>query len=115
MANNSDKMRQWLSGERCPICGRDENSVVTDSRVKEFGRRRRRTCNNCGHRWWTVEIADDLAGRLLRLTGGLESIAARITAAQADLRSLLAGDFGKETEREVLEVGHDAGTQRDAE
>lgn len=36
-----------------------KNNYVVDSRYNEFGIRRRRECNDCGHRWSTMEIAFD--------------------------------------------------------
>jgi hypothetical protein len=39
----------------CPKCGSDLSAVV-ESRLQMSGsRRRRRECNDCGHRWSTVE------------------------------------------------------------
>ena len=38
----------------CEKCGCD--SYVTDSRITEYGIRRRRQCENCGHRWSTIEV-----------------------------------------------------------
>jgi hypothetical protein len=39
----------------CPKCGSDLSAVV-ESRLQMSGsRRRRRQCNDCGHRWSTVE------------------------------------------------------------
>jgi hypothetical protein len=46
--------------ERCPKCGGKHVGVV-DSRPEPFGRRRKRTCRDCRHRWWTVEMPEDFA------------------------------------------------------
>lgn len=42
------------SSENCPECGSADNTVI-NSRKSRRGRLRRRTCNECGERWTTVE------------------------------------------------------------
>lgn len=50
----------------CPSCTA-EVSLVIESRKSPLGIRRRRDCQNCGHRWSTVEInRSDLMGAGLR-------------------------------------------------
>lgn len=39
----------------CPKCTSDD-SLVIESRKSPLGIRRRRDCQDCGHRWTTVEI-----------------------------------------------------------
>jgi len=44
----------------CPRCGQDDDKVKATSRVlKATTVRRRRVCNNCHWRWWTVEQATE--------------------------------------------------------
>ena len=51
---------------KCSECGKDQSlssCAVTDSRVKDDVRNRRRRCSNCGHRFNTtekVEMVEDL-------------------------------------------------------
>lgn len=41
----------------CPACGSGDSRVIeNDSRLGEVGIRRRRQCNDCGHRRTTIEI-----------------------------------------------------------
>jgi hypothetical protein len=47
----------------CPKCG--EKAVrVLDSRDTTMGRRRRRVCDACHHRWATLEIDADVLGSI---------------------------------------------------
>ena len=47
-------MQTLMEGLLCPECGCDK-SHVTDTRPYQKGIRRRRECENCGHRWSTYE------------------------------------------------------------
>lgn len=53
-----------LSCDTCPNCSSTNNSVK-DSRETKHGRRRRRLCNKCGHKWSTMEIRAQEAIRML--------------------------------------------------
>lgn len=41
--------------DECPNCGSDQVGVF-DSRPEPTGRRRRKKCEPCGHRWTTLEM-----------------------------------------------------------
>lgn len=45
----------YKSGTTCPNCG-DIKCPTSDSRYINNFQRRRRTCNNCGARWNTIEV-----------------------------------------------------------
>lgn len=42
---------------KCPECGKTTD--VKDTRLRDYGMRRRRECKHCGRRFSTVEITDD--------------------------------------------------------
>lgn len=42
----------------CTKCGAGD-SIVTDSRERDFTIRRKRKCRSCGHGWWTIEIESE--------------------------------------------------------
>ena len=43
------------TGERCPAC-RKMKSKITDTRLENGYRKRRRECLCCGARWYTIEV-----------------------------------------------------------
>lgn len=51
----------------CPICGGE--TKITNSRPKCDHARRRRECLECGHRFSTIELEEDVKDRL-ELKGG---------------------------------------------
>lgn len=51
-------------GLPCPRCGH-ENSLIPDSRQSPHGRRRRRECQACFHRWSTMEVDAEVYHRLM--------------------------------------------------
>ncbi|KIG18193.1 Ribonucleotide reductase transcriptional regulator NrdR [Enhygromyxa salina] len=52
----------------CPVCG-GRNTKVVDSRDSRDGVRRRRVCNECGHRFTTRERIDETLPIVLKRTG----------------------------------------------
>jgi transcriptional repressor NrdR len=52
----------------CPVCG-GRNTKVVDSRESRDGVRRRRVCNECGHRFTTRERIDESLPMVLKRTG----------------------------------------------
>lgn len=52
----------------CPVCG-GRNTKVVDSRDSRDGVRRRRVCNECGHRFTTRERIDETLPMVLKRTG----------------------------------------------
>lgn len=52
----------------CPVCGGRDTKVV-DSRESRDGVRRRRVCNECGHRFTTRERIDETLPMVLKRTG----------------------------------------------
>lgn len=54
----------------CPSCGQIEDKVI-DTRPSEEGRciRRRRECLNCGNRFNTVEVVENLQYRVIKKDG----------------------------------------------
>jgi transcriptional repressor NrdR len=52
----------------CPVCG-GRNTKVVDSRESRDGVRRRRVCNECGHRFTTRERIDETLPMVLKRTG----------------------------------------------
>lgn len=52
----------------CPVCG-GRNTKVVDSRDSRDGVRRRRVCNECGHRFTTRERIDETLPVVLKRTG----------------------------------------------
>lgn len=44
----------------CIKCGgRDVKATATTEHPQYNWIRRRRACRSCGHRWWTIELAQD--------------------------------------------------------
>jgi len=41
---------------KCPKCGRSHPQTIVDTRDSTYGKRRRRKCGACGHRFTTAEI-----------------------------------------------------------
>jgi hypothetical protein len=82
--------------DECPECGSDQVGV-TDTRPEANGRRRRKKCDACGHRWTTLEMhmgaaKEALAGSLAlrradRLladaAGHIQSVRSRLAGAEA--------------------------------
>lgn len=66
--------------DACPACGLG-GVMVVNSRPTKVGRRRRRLCPSCRHRWSTQEIPVDLA---VNLAAARKSLA-RIMAAKRAL------------------------------
>lgn len=52
----------------CPVCS-GRNTKVVDSRDSRDGVRRRRVCNQCGHRFTTRERIDETLPMVLKRTG----------------------------------------------
>jgi transcriptional repressor NrdR len=52
----------------CPVCA-GRNTKVVDSRDSRDGVRRRRVCNECGHRFTTRERIDETLPMVLKRTG----------------------------------------------
>ena len=52
----------------CPVCG-GRNTKVVDSRDSRDGVRRRRVCNECGHRFTTRERIDETLPMVLKRNG----------------------------------------------
>jgi len=76
---------------RCPVCSAIGVAVL-DSRVKRGGSiRRRRACNACGHRYFTIEITEE-AFRGLIQADTLDRQRQVIGRATRLLQSLLSGD-----------------------
>lgn len=65
----------------CPECGKDEGKIL-ESRVTTYrgfsAKRRRRECQECGHRWPTREISEadliKIASEAKRIEGHLRSL-----------------------------------------
>ena len=79
--------RKTVEGDfLCPNCKGGLVAVI-DSRQVEEGRRRRRGCGTCGHRWSTVEVSIDYLQHLQDAVNALETCRGTLTAA---LRSISA-------------------------
>jgi transcriptional repressor NrdR len=52
----------------CPVCS-GRNTKVVDSRESRDGVRRRRVCNDCGHRFTTRERIDETLPTVVKRTG----------------------------------------------
>ena len=63
---------------RCPGCQQHTRVAVIDSRSVDpvFGRKRRRACLACHHRWTTVEVPYELVLGLRELGRTVESMQA---------------------------------------
>lgn len=101
---------EFLSSEICPQCGVEENNVVTNSRIYQAGRHRRRMCRSCGHRWSTIEVSVKLIAALreaIRSSGDYD------TRLMSDLHkiSVLVADIRGRIDRsgDVLNLPHIVG------
>lgn len=54
------KQTDYKSGLVCPKCGSVRNDIYNSRKTKEQFCLRRRECLECGNRWSTVEIVNDL-------------------------------------------------------
>ena len=80
-----------MSDTLCPKCSSDNNRCV-DSRPHRLGRRRRRRCAACGHRWSTLEMPLDGVPNLDRTDTALEMLTRLIQDASNARDVLAAGD-----------------------
>lgn len=80
----------------CPVCPSKTTSVI-DSRVKDNGMttRRRRECEECGHRFSTHEEAK-LLNLIVKKNGGQKEEYDRRKLKQGILQSLTKRDYNKE-------------------
>jgi hypothetical protein len=78
------------AAEICAKCGSGDNTVV-DSRTLEFGRRRRRRCQRCRHRWSTVEVPLDFAQAAHRIMKTLDDTARLLVDLACDIDTVRAG------------------------
>jgi transcriptional regulator NrdR family protein len=69
--------------ETCPTCGAAGVGCI-DSRAHPWGRRRRRECSRCLHRWTTVEMPLETAEALMRTCIAVTGAARTLDAALKD-------------------------------
>ena len=55
----------------CPVCAHNESRVL-----RTTGDRRERECMRCRHRWRTLEVPADIAGRLSEAAKAARALAA---------------------------------------
>ena len=79
--------------DKCPACG-SRNWVVLDSRETKGGRRRRKRCNDCEHRWTTYEVPQKTLRELQAQVSELQAKMDKLFAFCAMMR-------GKENEKNV--------------
>lgn len=79
-------MSERQSQSACPVCQKF-GVLVSDSRLVDGYRRRRRTCLSCGHRWSTVEVAFDLYRRLSVMGQQLDAALVSLQAMKRLLQS----------------------------
>jgi transcriptional regulator NrdR family protein len=58
----------------CAHCGAGFRSTVIDSRVWRGMVRRRRLCNACKYRWYTIEVPADLIESFPQVVGSLRAM-----------------------------------------
>lgn len=81
----------WLEGYRCSQCKSTESDTI-DSRVSAGGRRRRRQCKQCGHRWTSYEVSEESFGlfaEIGRLFRDTEEMSTALIEKVAQIRAVL--------------------------
>lgn len=71
MSKNNPRKHEGV--DRCPACGGGFIDV-TDSRMTSVGRKRRRKCPSCNHRWTTFELAADTARSVRQIHANMAQI-----------------------------------------
>lgn len=61
----------------CPKCKSNE-TIIVDSRAYENTTRRRRSCNECGERWSTIEVLVEEHVRMVAANKQMQSIITQI-------------------------------------
>ena len=71
MSKNNPRKHEGV--DRCGACGGGFIDV-TDSRMTSVGRKRRRKCPSCNHRWTTFELAADTARSVRQIHANMAQI-----------------------------------------
>jgi C4-type Zn-finger protein len=77
----------FASTPRCPECGSAQTSVISKTPMIDDQILRRRSCVDCGHRWYTVQPPEDIVPPNYRITWShfVEGTAYRHAAVVRDL------------------------------